>query len=96
MSHKVSSHKMVSQARMQPIHRRARACGKVRFPNELEAMIALASATRPGRSNDQLRYKEETRYYKCPLCHGWHLTARPTWTRNTHAIRGTETKGNNH
>ena len=93
MSRKVSNAKSVPQARMQPIYRKSRNCGKVQYPNEVEAMIALASATRPGRSNDQLRFKEETRYYQCPKCEGWHLTARRTWNNAAYESRKRELVG---
>ena len=93
MSRKVSNPKIATQARMQPIYRKSRSCGKVQFPNEVEAMIALASATRPGRSNDQLRFKEETRYYQCPQCEGWHLTARRTWNNTANESRKREIVG---
>lgn len=93
MSRKVSNPKIATQARMQPIYRKSRSCGKVQFPNEVEAMIALASATRPGRSNDQLRHKEEARYYQCPQCEGWHLTARRTWNNTAYESRKRELVG---
>lgn len=50
-------------------------CGrnrKVRYRDELAAMIALANTARPGRSA-----REEWRTYRCPLCKGWHLTSQP-------------------
>ena len=93
MSRKVSNPKIATHARMQPIYRKSRSCGKVQYPNEVEAMIALASATRPGRSNDQLRFKEETRYYQCPQCEGWHLTARRTWNNAAYESRKRERVG---
>lgn len=46
---------------------------KNRFPNEIEAKIALLSAQRKrDRRGDEM---VEIRWYKCHLCRGgWHLT----------------------
>lgn len=52
-------------------------CAKVRYRDELGARIALASTH---RSNDPRR--EECRYYRCPFCHGYHLTSRPIYEEN--------------
>ena len=48
------------------------ACGKVRYRDELAAMLALGS-TRRSRS----KKRAEVRAYRCPTCKGWHLTSTP-------------------
>ena len=58
----------------------SRACGKVRFKTELDAKIALAGARRQRRG--PARQKDEQRYYRCPECHGYHLTSKPYRGRN--------------
>lgn len=51
-----------------------RRCGKVRFPDRLAALLALASAgALAERGNDARR---EVRAYPCENCHGWHLTSK--------------------
>jgi hypothetical protein len=45
--------------------------GKVTYWSELKAKIALASTRRPGAPGR----REECRTYRCPDCHGWHLTS---------------------
>ncbi|PLS30865.1 DNA mismatch endonuclease Vsr [Bifidobacterium margollesii] len=60
--------------------RTSRACGKVRFKTELDAKIALAGARRQRRG--PARQKDEQRYYRCPECHGYHLTSKPYRGRN--------------
>jgi hypothetical protein len=50
-----------------------RKCNKVRFPDELAAMLALNK-----RSNSE---KGEIRHYRCPRCRGWHLTSQPKRVR---------------
>lgn len=48
--------------------------GKLRYPNEVEAMIALANA-RAKRERRNTGGKVETRYYSCDICRGgYHLT----------------------
>ena len=47
-------------------------CQKIRYRDKLAAKIALASTGRKrGRARD------EQRTYRCPQCHGWHLTSEP-------------------
>ena len=53
-------------------------CKKVRFRDEIGAKLALAQIRWKDKPN---RPKQETRVYKCPECHGWHLTSMKTWTR---------------
>ena len=46
-------------------------CGKGRYPTERAAIkIALRSSLRSGTA---------LRVYRCPDCHGWHLTSRKSW-----------------
>lgn len=52
------------------VSRRKMCTGKVRYRDEIGALMALASTARASRE------REETRYYKCPLCCGWHLTSK--------------------
>lgn len=53
--------------------RYVRRCGKVRFPDRLAALLAVASAVALAeRGNDARR---EVRAYPCGNCHGWHLTS---------------------
>lgn len=51
---------------------RCRYSGKVRYYDRLAAMIALA-----GARNCRSSRRCERRYYRCPLCRGWHLTSQP-------------------
>lgn len=44
--------------------------GKTRYRDELGAKLALVRTAR-GNGN-----RRETRAYRCPACHGWHLTSR--------------------
>lgn len=60
----------------------SRICGKVRFRTELDAKIALAGTQRQRRG--RARTKEEKRYYRCPQCHGYHLTSKPGWGGKAH------------
>jgi len=46
-------------------------CGKVRYPDRVAALLALAKA---GRRRSGRR--EEARAYPCPKCKGWHLTSK--------------------
>lgn len=46
-------------------------CRKIRFRTELEAKIAL-----PRSQFKQSSKREECRVYRCPNCHGWHMTSR--------------------
>lgn len=55
-------------------------CRKRRYKTKTDAMIALsrtqlreATSRKHTRSTD----REETRYYHCPHCRGWHLTSTP-------------------
>jgi hypothetical protein len=45
--------------------------GKIRYRDELDAMLALGSTARRSESN---RKRRESRQYHCPICKGWHLT----------------------
>lgn len=47
--------------------------GKVRYHNANQAKMALRAV----RGNIEKRAKTPVRYYECPLCNGWHITARP-------------------
>lgn len=46
--------------------------GKMRFPTEIEAMIALADTNRGNAKSG----RAESRYYRCPMCQGWHMTSQ--------------------
>lgn len=45
--------------------------GKVRFRDRIGALMALNGRGR----GDHRRDKTEARAYRCPDCHGWHLTS---------------------
>jgi hypothetical protein len=47
-------------------------CAKIRYRDRISAKLALAAMGR----NDQRRPKSEQRAYRCPDCHGWHLTSQ--------------------
>lgn len=53
--------------------------GKLRYPTEIDAAIALgrAQSGRPVKGRDA---KVETRHYYCPECRGHHLTSAPNRT----------------
>jgi len=55
-----------AQGAMQTISRCA--CGKVCYPNEGFARMALQECRSKGRC--------EQRYYQCSLSNGWHLTSQ--------------------
>ena len=46
--------------------------GKSRFPNRVEAMIALSETTRPTAKSN----RSEQRIYLCQMCAGWHMTSQ--------------------
>lgn len=56
-----------------------RSCHKRRFPTEIDAKIALASAQR--LRHGSARPKDECRYYRCPHCAGFHLTSSSSRSR---------------
>lgn len=43
---------------------------KIRYRNELDAKLALASTQRSRNPR-----RKERRYYRCPECKSWHLTS---------------------
>jgi Transcription factor zinc-finger len=45
-------------------------CGKVRYRDRLGALIALSSTQRSVKAR-----RDGVRVYRCPKCHGWHLTS---------------------
>ena len=50
-----------------------RRCGKkIRYHDRIAAMVALASCLHRDGSR---RHKLEKRVYRCPACHGYHLTS---------------------
>ncbi|MGY5099655.1 hypothetical protein [Streptomyces sp. 900105245] len=51
--------------------RRQKSCGKVWFADRIAADLVLAVI----RSRGEARAKEPVRSYRCPRCHGWHLTS---------------------
>ena len=46
---------------------------KIRYSDRIAALLALSTAQ---TQDDPTRPKVEARAYKCPSCHGWHLTSR--------------------
>lgn len=49
-------------------------CRKIRYRDRIAALLALTST---GRAEER-REKNEKRAYRCPNCHGWHLTSQRT------------------
>jgi len=49
--------------------------GKVRWPTEHAAQVALVGAVMKANRGNQKR--RECRYYECSVCRGWHLTSQP-------------------
>lgn len=47
--------------------------GKYRYRDRIGALSAMASARRTDGAG---RPKLERRAYRCPQCHGWHLTSQ--------------------
>lgn len=63
---------------------KARRCGKMRYPSKVDAVRALSTASRARALDDFLGVhsdRREARVYRCPICHGFHLTSRPTWKK---------------
>lgn len=61
---------------------KVRRCGKVRYPSKVDAVRALSSTSRARALDDFLGVRSargEARVYRCPTCHGFHLTSRPMW-----------------
>lgn len=52
---------------------RACATGKKRYRDEIAAKLAMATYRNKDRSTSP---KLECRAYRCPECHGWHLTSK--------------------
>lgn len=55
--------------------RKPRACGKVRYPDRIAAVLAMARISAVGEQ----RAKDIRRAYQCSRCGGWHLTSLATW-----------------
>lgn len=54
------------------------ATGKLRFPDKLEADLALADTQRSNTHHRRRKYREEPiRSYLCNACKGHHLTSMP-------------------
>lgn len=53
---------------------------KVRYRDALAAKLALLDCARSPRGG-----REETRYYRCPFCGGYHLTSAPYRPRDPDA-----------
>lgn len=49
--------------------------GKKRFVTEAYARAQLVGAIMAANRGNANRH--ERRAYKCPICHGWHLTSKP-------------------
>lgn len=56
--------------------RRSRQCGKLRYPDHRAAVLALHSAAAARVLEGPASRRHERRTYRCPTCHGWHLTSR--------------------
>ena len=54
-------------------------CAKRRYRDPIAAKLALATIRQRDNSN---RPKTETRWYRCNLCGGIHLTSKPRSGRN--------------
>lgn len=52
--------------------------GKQRYRDRLEARMALLRCT-----TDTDPRRQEKRTYRCPDCHGWHLTSQPRHRKKT-------------
>lgn len=54
-------------------------CGKHRYPNRLEAMLALSRmdlyVKKHRNQGSKAARREEVRAYHCVLCSAWHLTS---------------------
>ena len=48
-------------------------CSKRRYRDRIGALYALATI---GHADKTSRTKTEHRAYRCPKCHGWHLTSK--------------------
>jgi hypothetical protein len=51
--------------------------GKRRYRDKKSALQVLRTAVAAAALNPDSRRREQ-RAYRCPDCHGWHLTSRPT------------------
>lgn len=61
---------------------KVRRCGKIRYPSKVDAVRALSSTSQARALDDFLGVRSdrrEVRVYRCPTCHGFHLTSRPMW-----------------
>lgn len=63
---------------------RCGATGKVRFPSATMASAELEFVAAERRAGIQRPDRVECRYYHCPLCMGYHLTAKTTWNEGNH------------
>ena len=51
--------------------------GKVKFPNQMEAQLAIANIAKSAALHPKQKYREvPTRAYACKFCKGWHLTSQ--------------------
>lgn len=56
---------------------RCAATGKDRFPNKLEASLAIADIQRSNNYNRKRKFRDEpTRSYRCEFCGDHHMTSR--------------------
>lgn len=46
---------------------------KVRYRDQAEVKVALNRTKAKGNLGDKRR--REARFYRCPMCNGWHLTS---------------------
>jgi hypothetical protein len=64
---------------------------KIRYRDKTQAHEALKEIKRDRTyllQTGQQPRRRETRVYLCPTCNGHHLTSKPQWTTNTHALNG--------
>lgn len=52
-------------------------CQKVRYPNKIDAELALGRIDKVAKKHRKSGVKQPERVYRCQLCKGWHLTSEP-------------------
>ena len=80
MSRDGQSQRVTAPRYRRPQTSKCRATGKWRYVSEFHALTALTGVTETQAMDAQLGIeskRREQRYYRCPFCHGWHLTSKP-------------------